>query len=51
MTWLSTVFIAFGALVILGPLGWIGVTALQRRSDDRYQLQQDRLEQRYRNSK
>ena len=48
MSWFGVALSIFGVLVIAAPLGWIAVNRLQNRSDQRYQRQQDRLEQRYR---
>ena len=37
-----------GVLVIAAPFGWIAAKKLQSRSDDEFQRQQDRLDERYR---
>lgn len=47
-SWLGAVLLLLGILVIVAPLGWIAVNRLQSRSDQRYQQQQNNLDQRYR---
>lgn len=48
MSSLGGLLLLFGVFVIAAPLGWIAVTKLQARSDNQYQRQQDRLDERYR---
>ena len=48
MSMLGAAFLLIGVLIIAAPAGWIAVNKLQSRSDQRYRLQQKRLDEKYR---
>ena len=48
MSWFGSLLLLIGILAAAIPLCWVAAQKLQTRSDERYQRQQDRLEQRYR---